>query len=387
MSNLLSFPAPSFPTPHTMILKKKSTETPRTRRTANLLKRGHTWYLRRMIDGQPETLSLHTTDLGEAITRRDAHIRAHAGKSVAEIREARATPDRSPLIEDARDAFLSSRTAKGARAATLRSYTDILSIFVAAYPRTAWQRLAPADYLAWLTARYTNPTSAESIARHITAFLRWATETGHLVNPILARDARFRAPLAETTIEFLSVADAQRLLTAATTLDLPVIALGLFAGIRPHEVGRMTWSMIDFAARRIALPAHVTKTRTPRTLEGLPDTLWRHIDRYRAVTGPVTRDQSAAILRTRAAAGEMHWPHDALRHTFATYHVAAYQNPGLTTILLGHANQRMLTAHYNGATASIAEANAFFAIGKPAETLVAPAPAPTESDDPFAFSA
>jgi hypothetical protein len=41
-------------------------------------------------------------------------------------------------------------------------------------------------------------------------------------------------------------------------------------------------------------------------------------------------------------------PHNCLRHSFCTYHVAAFKNPGLTATILCHRNQGMLWARYNG---------------------------------------
>jgi hypothetical protein len=41
-------------------------------------------------------------------------------------------------------------------------------------------------------------------------------------------------------------------------------------------------------------------------------------------------------------------PHNCLRHGFATYHLNAWADPGLTSVLLAHGNPKMLWKHYNG---------------------------------------
>jgi integrase len=46
------------------------------------------------------------------------------------------------------------------------------------------------------------------------------------------------------------------------------------------------------------------------------------------------------------AAGIERWPRNALRHTFASCHLAHFQNAGKTALQLGHTESRTLFAHY-----------------------------------------
>ena len=46
------------------------------------------------------------------------------------------------------------------------------------------------------------------------------------------------------------------------------------------------------------------------------------------------------------AAGIESWPSNALRHSFASYHLAFHQNAAATALQLGHTDSRLLFEHY-----------------------------------------
>ena len=334
----------------------------RTQADKNLTLVGKVWYFRRLEAGVREYFSLETSDRAVARDRRDAHLAAHRGKTVAQIREAKARANLAP-VESARLAFLGDRERHGVRDATLRGYTQFTDLFARAFPGTRWQSLTPEEFDAWLRGRYASPVSAATAARHIGAMLNWADKppVRALDNPELAA-FRFKKPLSDTAVEFLTVEESGALLAAAGSEALPPIALGLFAGIRPEEVARMDWSMIDWDERRIRIPAQASKTRAARNIEGVPDALWRHLAPWRGKSdGPIHPSPRKPIESARRAAKLTRWPHDALRHTFATYYCALVGNPGIVAHALGHSNLGMLTRHYNG-VAKKSAAEKFFAL-------------------------
>lgn len=53
--------------------------------------------------------------------------------------------------------------------------------------------------------------------------------------------------------------------------------------------------------------------------------------------------------RLRIAVGLFeNWPHDGVRHTFATYHYALHKNEALLQAEMGHESAQMIHAHYKG---------------------------------------
>jgi integrase len=50
--------------------------------------------------------------------------------------------------------------------------------------------------------------------------------------------------------------------------------------------------------------------------------------------------------QAREAAGISEWPENALRHSFASYHLAHFKNAASTALELGHHDSRVTFAHY-----------------------------------------
>jgi hypothetical protein len=50
--------------------------------------------------------------------------------------------------------------------------------------------------------------------------------------------------------------------------------------------------------------------------------------------------------QARIAAGILDWPDNALRHSFASYHMAHFKNAASTALELGHRDSRVTFAHY-----------------------------------------
>jgi integrase len=68
----------------------------------------------------------------------------------------------------------------------------------------------------------------------------------------------------------------------------------------------------------------------------------------RQLKGSVTPfdDFKQLFERARAVAGINEWPQNALRHSFASYHLAHFKNAASTALELGHHDSRVTFAHY-----------------------------------------
>ena len=167
---------------------------------------------------------------------------------------------------------------------------------------------------------------------------------------------------------FLPVSDARAVMQGMYHLA-PAMALLLFAGLRTSELGGggkplLTWGHVDCQGRIIRIPGTIAKTGVTRVLEGLPDNIWSWLEpgsRVHPRSHPVCPVQSATVIR-KARTLVANYPKNAARHSFATYHVAAFQNPGHTALLLGHqGNMNILYRHYRG-LATKSEGEEFFAL-------------------------
>ncbi len=136
--------------------------------------------------------------------------------------------------------------------------------------------------------------------------------------------------------------------------------LGLFCGIRPHEITKLKWNDFRNFGWEIRLKAENAKTRDVRVVT-LPCNACEMISDFRSnlrekhgsepdpdsLLVPMTHN----LLRKRfrqafKRAGINVWPHDAARHTFASFFLKATKSMPLLMEQLGHSTPRTSLKHY-----------------------------------------
>jgi integrase len=145
----------------------------------------------------------------------------------------------------------------------------------------------------------------------------------------------------------LTVNETMRLLEAATADLLPYLVIGLFAGLRRAELERLDWSEIDFESGLIEVKAAKSKTAQRRFVTIQPN-LREWLLPLRQHKGNVTPGNGfrQSFEQARKAAGIKEWPENALRHSFASYHLAHMKNAASTALELGHHDSSITFAHY-----------------------------------------
>ena len=131
-------------------------------------------------------------------------------------------------------------------------------------------------------------------------------------------------------------------MAAATSRDpgmIPYLALGLFAGVRPLEIERLTWD--DVLDEYIEITAAKAKTRQ-RRLVSLSDNL----KVWLALGGDLPIMNKRKRLARLLKIAQLTWQPDVMRHSFASYHLAFHQSADKTAFELGHRDSKMLFAHY-----------------------------------------
>jgi len=138
------------------------------------------------------------------------------------------------------------------------------------------------------------------------------------------------------------------LLTCADADTLPGLAISFFAGVRRAEIERLDWSEVDFEEKYIEIKAENAKT-AQRRLIPMSDNLAAWLAPHALNSGKIIK--SPAIWRkgqedARTDAKIKTWPHNAGRHSFASYHLAMNDDPGKLAMALGHPDPRLLFRHY-----------------------------------------
>jgi integrase len=189
-----------------------------------------------------------------------------------------------------------------------------------------------------------SPLSRGNYARLVNVAFTYAVKRGFaLSNPIKEIDK----PVAVAgDIGILSVAQTTNLLVAASPELLPCVAIGAFAGLRRAEIERLDWSDVHFDSNLIEVTAEKAKTARRRLVTMQPN-LREWLLPLRKHSGNVTPDDfRKQMAEARAAAGITEWPNNALRHSFASYHLAHFNDAAALALEMGHTNSAMIFNHY-----------------------------------------
>lgn len=169
-------------------------------------------------------------------------------------------------------------------------------------------------------------------------------------NPVALME---RVRIAETTIDALGIDEVKLLLRTCLTPDhrvcAPALGLMLWAGIRPYEVNRLTWSDIDLLERVIRIAPRHSKTGGARHVTIYP-VLFSWLKHFRPLSTPHMKVVPPSWIRRwrclRRAAGFAEWRADVLRHTFASYHLKQFHDLASLQLEMGHSNSNLLRTRY-----------------------------------------
>lgn len=305
----------------------------------------------------------------------------------------------SITIAAALDRFVDHQDAEGASARHLASIKSRIKRLVTDHGDMLVANLDEGTFADWLNGlrgeradkagEKLSMTTRDNLKKTCRTFFTFCVSRGWAsINPVpIAAKKRTRGHrIAKRKAPAIMLpADVERFLhkvEEVAPLVLPFWLVKFFAGIRDAEAGRMDWSMIDLKAGVINLPAEITKTGDRRKVKIEP-TLAEWLAPYAQTTGPLTPGVSPSryyykkVLRhlrkpekRGAAPGVFVFPSNAARHSFGTYHLFHFRDPGETAIQLGHkGNPTMLWEHYTNPAAE-EHAAAFWAISSGKDKVV-----------------
>jgi integrase len=237
--------------------------------------------------------------------------------------------------------------AKKADGASRRHVNDLrsrLNIFAGKFNGQMVATITSAEIDDWLRSLKVSAVTRNHYRRLIVLAFNFAVQRGYAADNPAEKTAKAKEHSAD--IGILTVTQAARLLEGATPDILPDIAIGLFAGLRRAEIERLDWSEIDFESGLIEVTAENSKTAQRRFVKMQPN-LREWLRPVRKHGGHITSDGfRKAFDQARMAAGIVDWPSNALRHSFASYHLAHFKNAAETALELGHHDSRITFAHY-----------------------------------------
>lgn len=249
-------------------------------------------------------------------------------------------------ITRAVDLFIADKVSADCRHDTISAYRTYTNPLRNDFKGRSVADVSTSELVAWLDAKGQKGRNRNNYRNTWRTLWAWAIARGY---------ARFNPALGITKAKetvgdagIFTPDEAKQLLRFAVEMDPPLvrsIAIGLFAGLRPKEIERLTWPQNGpHATNSIRVDSSVAKTREKRHVKILP-VLRAWLDAYPSdepLCGPNYRHR---MKRVRDEA-KVPWPHDVLRHSFASYHLALFRDEVATQYELGHADRDILYNHY-----------------------------------------
>jgi integrase len=183
-----------------------------------------------------------------------------------------------------------------------------------------------------------------------------------LVNPISEIEPK---AVADGRVGILTPEQLLALLTVAQGDLRAIIAIGAFAGLRPErEAGDLTWEAIDLEEGLIDVGQESAKTAEYRYVKVEPvlktwieplkkegrirqKNFWPRFKQARRDAGFRCQGRNPLGPDGRPVERELiPWPHDALRHSYASYHLAMWEDAPRISAQMGHTTTKSVFKSY-----------------------------------------
>jgi integrase len=260
--------------------------------------------------------------------------------------------DEQRTVRQVIDEMLQKRRENGRSEEYLRVQGITLSVFAKAFGDRPVNTIMSKDVEDWLSSNpHWKPRTRLNYQRDLRGLWSYALKRKYAsLNPL----ERLEAPIiANEPPGILSPVQAENLLKKAAEpaakAMLAYIAIGLFAGLRSAEIERLDWAEIDLTARLIEVTARKAKTRQRRHVnisDNLLAWLGQCSPKKKGKVAPPMSRLDLQLVGLAEKAGIKPWPKNALRHSFASYHLARHKDAARTALELGHYNQDMLFRNY-----------------------------------------
>ena len=237
--------------------------------------------------------------------------------------------------------------AKVADKASKRYYEDLryrLNRFASDFGDSKIAEITSADIGDWLRDLHLSPSGRNTYYMRLSVLFAYAVERRWAISNPLCKSMRVKEPPSEPGI--ISPEEFASLLGNASADLKPYWVLAGFCGIRRAEIQRLEWRDIKWEGRVVEINPLKSKTASRRLVD-LCDAALAWLAPYRTCTGPICPiGLHERLVADRANAGIKSWPGNALRHSYASYHLAHYKDAPALSLQMGHVGPNMLFKHY-----------------------------------------
>ena len=288
----------------------------------------------------------------EALAANRGSIR-RARRCLAAGAEALRQQERTVSFEQAVAAALEARKDRRTRTVyDFRYFTRRFMKRCAGLARRRVRSITPQECAEYIETAFDTPRQRQKARLILSGVFSTAMKRSWCdANPV----SKVEAPrVVEQPVPVLTPQEIERLTTTAEAYQggscAAAVGMMLYAGIRPHEVARLTWAQVDLQEGAIyILPRH-SKTGGARRVtvhRPLHRILRRHKRAENEMICPRNWLHHWRELRRVAGWGSgRKWPQDALRHTFASYHLSHFRSYAELQLEIGHRDAALLRTRY-----------------------------------------
>lgn len=253
------------------------------------------------------------------------------------------TVQRSCTVSTFFPTFLANKKADGASAEYLQDLKNRLERFEVTFGARNIAEIQPVEVDDWLRDLGLSAQSRKNFRTVLKTFFGAAVDAQYAQqNPV----SKKKIKIIQGEVGIFTPAQLRTMLEKAPRDFLPVLLIGGLAGLRPSEIERLDWANIDLAQRLIDVKGKNSKTAQTR-LVTVTDNLAAWLAPLAKKSGPVVDPERVIVARRKLCTDTaIPWPHDGLRHSYGTYHLAQFKNAATTAVEMGHGSTRMIYKHY-----------------------------------------
>lgn len=272
---------------------------------------------------------------------------------------------RSMVLPDAVDAFLDSRKPPQVSKRYFGDLRTRLKRFAAAFPEHHVSDIGAKDLALYLADPNRSAIDRDNTRRVLSVFFGWAKLHEFARSNPVEEVPTPKKP--DPPCEVFRPDELRKILAACPPALLPFVVIQAFAGLRSAEVDRLDWKEIELRPSRVGgetfpgrirIEASKAKTGARRCVP-IPPALFGWLTPHAHLAGKVVpRNLNARLVKFRAAlagaekeADRVEWRHNALRHSFASYALAKYEDAAKVAEWCGH-DVKTLKKHYRDLVAA-----------------------------------
>jgi len=260
-----------------------------------------------------------------------------------------ATPLKRRTLAEALDETIAAKRTENRRDRYIESLDNYLRRFIAGRSEMFIDRIGLVEIESWFDGRNEAQSTRKSNLGRISAMFDLCWRRGYVKENPCLRVGNIR--IDEKPPVILTPKQAEVLLKACisrTPEFLPYVVLGMFAGVRPEEIEKLSWGDLDIKQGRVRIDSAAAKVRERRLVQLHPTgKAWLKTLNVGPASEPIAPSKST-IKRNRARLcdeAQIEWHQDILRKTAASYLLAFHRNAHDVAQMLGN-SARILEKHY-----------------------------------------